>query len=213
MNKENAARAKRGRPRDPERMQRVLDAAREQFHTLGFERTSMESVAQASGVSKVTIYSYFPSKEELFEAIIGERTNQIIGVGDGVALDPSNPRAALTLIGRAFLKLMRSDDVLGKQRALYATAGQHQKACEAFFRQGPEKLIEQVAAYLRLATNAGSLSVAKHELAADQFLSLFLGGAYIRAMLDLGKPTKTYDEELIQENVELFLRGYNKTMC
>jgi TetR/AcrR family transcriptional repressor of mexJK operon len=204
----SSASAKRGRPRDPERMKRVLEAARDQFHANGFERTSMESVAHASGVSKVTIYNYFPSKEALFEAVIGQRTDEMIGTDDPDILDPRNPREVLTSIGREFLNLMRSDDVLGKHRTLYAIAGQHQQACLAFYRQGPEKLMAYVATYLRCATEVGSLNISNHEQAADQFLSLFLGGAHLRALLDLGKPSETDDESLLQANVALFVKGY-----
>ena len=68
---------KRGRPRDPARMQRVLAAAQIQFLQLGFGATSMESIAKASGVSKMTIYNYFPSKEALFESCIASRTDAV----------------------------------------------------------------------------------------------------------------------------------------
>lgn len=44
----------------------ILDAAAEQFRTLGYEATSMDRIAGEAGVSKRTVYNHFPSKEELF---------------------------------------------------------------------------------------------------------------------------------------------------
>lgn len=198
---------RRGRPRDPERMQRVLEAAARQFIELGFARASVDAIAKASGISKMTIYSYFPTKEALFEAVVGKYTDVVFATLPPGALDPHDPEAALTRIGSAFLALKRSDDVVGAFRTMFAAAGEHPDACAAFYRQGPEKLVRQVADYLRAADAAGSLSIGSPEAAADQFLALFLGGAHIRVMLGLGKPTAREDEALVTANVGLFLRA------
>jgi TetR/AcrR family transcriptional repressor of mexJK operon len=201
---------RRGRPRDPERMKRVLEAAARQFLEHGFARASVDAIAKASGVSKVTIYSYFPTKEALFETAVGSCTDEVFASLPPGALDPLDPETALVLIGKAFLKLKRSDDVVGSFRLMFAAAGEHAAACEAFYRQGPEKLIRQVADYLRAAASAGSLSIRTPDEAADQFLSLFLGGADIRIMLGLGKPKTSEDNRLVRANVDLFLRAYAK---
>lgn len=44
----------------------IVQAAAEQFRTLGFEAASMDKIAAAAEVSKRTVYNHFPSKEELF---------------------------------------------------------------------------------------------------------------------------------------------------
>jgi TetR/AcrR family transcriptional repressor of mexJK operon len=158
----------------------------------------------------VTIYSYFPTKEALFEAAVGSCTEVVFGSLPPETLDPSNPEAALTLIGESFLRMKRSDDVVGAFRMMFAAAGEHIDACEAFFREGPDKLIGQVADYLRAANAAVSLYIPNPEEAADQFLSLFLGGAQIRVMLGLGKPTISEDMRLVRNNVALFLRAFRR---
>jgi AcrR family transcriptional regulator len=48
----------------------LLDAALELFVEKGFASTRAEEVAQRAGVSKGTLYLYYPSKEELFKAVI-----------------------------------------------------------------------------------------------------------------------------------------------
>ncbi|MDA8092901.1 MAG: TetR/AcrR family transcriptional regulator [Betaproteobacteria bacterium] len=200
--------ARRGRQRDPERMRRVLEAASGQFMRQGFDKTSMDAVAQASGVSKVTIYRYFPTKEALFEACIGSRTDTVFSDLSPAELDPRDPRGALTRMAERFLALKRSDLGIGAFRTMYAAGSQQEAACRAFLRQGPEKLVAQVARYLGAAHLAGSLVIEDPTRAADQFLSLFFGMADIRAMLGLGKPTARQDRELIAQNVRLFLRAH-----
>lgn len=48
----------------------ILDAAFEEFVTHGFAATRIEDIAERIGVTKGTIYVYFPTKEELFAATI-----------------------------------------------------------------------------------------------------------------------------------------------
>ncbi len=53
------------------RPQELLDAALALFVEKGFTATRAEEVAQRAGVSKGTLYLYYPSKEELLKAVIG----------------------------------------------------------------------------------------------------------------------------------------------
>ena len=129
---------RRGRPRDPERLRRIVEAARRHFDAHGFERTSVDAIAADAGVSKMTIYSHFASKEALFEAVIRDRTDRVMGGLAGVeALDPEQPRKALLAIGEQFLTLAREQDALGQFRSVYGAAGTQREACQAFYRQGP----------------------------------------------------------------------------
>jgi AcrR family transcriptional regulator len=54
------------------RPQELLDAALELFVEKGFAAARAEEVAQRAGVSKGTLYLYYPSKEELFKAVIAQ---------------------------------------------------------------------------------------------------------------------------------------------
>lgn len=47
----------------------ILDAALNLFRHYGYRRTSMEDIARAANVAKGTLYIYFKSKDELFEAL------------------------------------------------------------------------------------------------------------------------------------------------
>ncbi len=47
-----------------------MDGARSVFLAAGFDGASMNDIARSAGVSKGTLYAYFNSKDELFEAII-----------------------------------------------------------------------------------------------------------------------------------------------
>lgn len=189
-------------------MQRVVETAIRHFQQSGFERTSLEQIARDSGVSKVTIYSYFPSKEALYEAAICARTDADMGQDIFADLAPHKPGPSLQRIGRQFLKLMRADEVVGKHRSIYAEATQQPALSRIFYESGPRKILDLMREFLRTCHECGSLRVPDAELAAEQFLSLFMGDGHIRTMLGLGKPTRAQDERLVRSSVTLFLKAY-----
>ncbi len=67
------------------RPQQLLDAALELFVEKGYAATRSEEVAHRAGVSKGTLYLYYPSKEELFKAVVRQNLSALIGEGGAVA--------------------------------------------------------------------------------------------------------------------------------
>lgn len=81
-----SAQRKRGRPRDEQRLaqreQQILDAAVSLFASKGYADTDMDSVADAIGLGKGTIYRYFSSKRELFLAAVNRSMTRLWGAID-----------------------------------------------------------------------------------------------------------------------------------
>ncbi len=67
------------------RPQELLDAALALFVEKGFAATRAEEVAKRAGVSKGTLYLYYPSKEELFKAVVRNSLTSLIAEGEQVA--------------------------------------------------------------------------------------------------------------------------------
>src|SRR3982751_1039953 len=55
-----------------QRRKAFVGAAREAFFANGYAGTTMSSIAIAVGGSKTTLWSYFPSKDELFAAVLDD---------------------------------------------------------------------------------------------------------------------------------------------
>ena len=64
--------------RKAERPQQLLEAAYTLFTTRGLAATRTEDVAQLAGVSKGTLFRYYPSKDELFKAVIRHYLVEVI---------------------------------------------------------------------------------------------------------------------------------------
>lgn len=67
------------------RPQELLDAALALFVEKGYAATRTEEVAQRAGVSKGTVYLYYPSKEELFKAVVRHNLSSLIAEGEELA--------------------------------------------------------------------------------------------------------------------------------
>jgi AcrR family transcriptional regulator len=106
-----------------ERCRRILQAASHHFKT-HVERASMDAIAADADVSKMTIYSNIGSKEGLFEAVVRERTELVVGGRAGAeALDPKQPQKALMAAGEHFFSLTRESEALGQFRSCTARLG------------------------------------------------------------------------------------------
>lgn len=62
---------------DLELKNRILETARESFFANGFSKMTMEEFAQSMGMSKKTIYKFFPSKDDIVKAITHEKLQNI----------------------------------------------------------------------------------------------------------------------------------------
>jgi AcrR family transcriptional regulator len=77
------------------RPQELLEAALELFVEKGFAATRSEEVASRAGVSKGTLYLYFPSKEELFKAVVRQNLSTLIAEGQELVHSFEGPTSEL----------------------------------------------------------------------------------------------------------------------
>ena len=84
-----------GRRRKEARPQEILDAALEVFAAKGFAAARLDEVAARAGVSKGTLYLYFPSKAELFKAVVRQTVAPNIGGLESLVAEFPGSSAAL----------------------------------------------------------------------------------------------------------------------
>jgi AcrR family transcriptional regulator len=78
---------------------RLLTAAAAEFARAGFERASVDAISLAAGYAKGTIYNYFPSKEDLFLAVVEEASAQAAATGTAPADASARQRLTAALAG------------------------------------------------------------------------------------------------------------------
>jgi AcrR family transcriptional regulator len=60
------------------KVQQIVEAAQKRFGTFGVEKTSMREVADDLGLSKASLYYYFPDKESLYKAVVEKEQVELI---------------------------------------------------------------------------------------------------------------------------------------
>ena len=97
--------------RKAERPQELLDAALALFVEKGFAATKSEEVAKRAGVSKGTLYLYYPSKEDLLKAVIEQRLSQQITAGAQAVAAHQGSSAQLLedVLSRWWIDVLESD--------------------------------------------------------------------------------------------------------
>ena len=196
---------RRGRRRSRDKARAILDAAAKLFLTQGFERTAMDDVARAAGVSKQTVYSHFQNKEGLFRAVIADRVAAYFP-GDPIRLAGLRPVAhMLDAIGRQYMRLILSDEAAAMFRILAANAETHPKMVVLFFEEGPERLMQAIEEPIRRAAEEGLLACPDPAEACATFCTLLRGDLFLEAVLGL---LERVDEALIAEHVSRSVRQF-----
>jgi TetR/AcrR family transcriptional repressor of mexJK operon len=197
-----------GRPKDLGKRAAILEAAKQMFLELGFNGVSMDGIAAQAGVSKLTVYSHFGDKDTLFSEAIRCKCQEMLPDELFVA-DPDAPlREQMIGIGHAFFSLVSSEAAIATQRMMM-TPDTDDRLREMFWKAGPQRTHEALAAFLQARVARGELAISDVATAAHQFFSLIKGELHSHMMCGLSPaPEPGRAQVHIVESVELFLRGY-----
>ena len=75
--------------------EKFIEVARQLFARKGVENTTMNDIASASEKGRRTIYTYFKSKRDIFNAVIASETDQLLGRLREIVSKPVTPREKL----------------------------------------------------------------------------------------------------------------------
>ncbi|WP_028024147.1 TetR/AcrR family transcriptional regulator [Enterovibrio calviensis] len=117
--------------------QAILAAAKSAFLSEGYASTSMDAIAAQAKLTKQTLYRYFPSKIELFQAILQQ-------IGDSFTdrysehLAIESTRDALIAFATEFMRFHLSQEHIATLRLLITEASQEPEILKIFMSIGPD---------------------------------------------------------------------------
>jgi TetR/AcrR family transcriptional regulator of autoinduction and epiphytic fitness len=186
----------------------IVQAAIVEFRANGFEATSVDKVAARAEVSKRTLYNHFPSKDELFAAIL-----HILWESSASQLQrpyrPDQPvrEQMLELLQHKLAQLADDNFIALARVAIASVIHTPERAQEMVARLGEKEggLLD----WIRAAQKHGALKAGDAALAVKQLESLVKGVAFW-PQVTMGQPrlTPRAQKLLAAATADLFLSHY-----
>ncbi len=197
-------RVKKGR-----KFQQVLEGARDVFMADGFEGASVDTIARAAGVSKATLYAYFPDKRLLFMEVAKSecirQADEAIELMDLTA----PPRVVLAEAARRILGFYLTDFGIRVFRIFVAESDRFPELGREFYESGPALVRARIADYFRDAVARGELRIDDIQLAADQFAELCKADIFPRLIFGVRSTFSEAEKRRVVEGaVETFMARY-----
>jgi AcrR family transcriptional regulator len=190
----------------------IMDGARLVFLEQGFDAASMGEIARKAGVSKGTLYVYFKSKEDLFEAIFEEESAAQVERIFSLDPDDHNVEDVLITLGRGYAKYLCQPDRLSPLRTVLSIATRMPELGERFYIAGPLTGIRRVRTYLEAQITAGILEIEDPEVAAAQLLDTFQSTLFKPMMFsNAGPPADERIDHVVRIAVRTFLAAYRRS--
>lgn len=186
----------------------ILEAALKVFAATGYTGTKMDAVAAEAGVTKPTLYSYFPSKESLFQAMMLGKRDQMLDVFE----HPSQQGmvADLLVFAWAYADTVMRPEMLSLARLIIGEVQRFPEIGRAYQASGPDHLMRGIMRYLESQRRAGRLDFEDAELAAQDLWGLILSAPRTQALyMPDAQPERTTLRRYIVNGLRVFLKAYS----
>jgi len=191
-----------------DRRRQILDAALEEFAEHGFRGATIKRIAQRAKLrSQALIYWYFPAKEALFEAVLGQQLPIVQMVLDPAPLLHLAPEEVLPRLARAYLM---TADRPGAQRLVRLLAPELIRRPEVADAVGGPliaKILDFMKTYLTHQVALGRLRPHDVRASARAFIGMLLPQLGGKLFLPALRADGLTDEEHIATLVAIFLHG------
>ncbi|MET9224278.1 TetR/AcrR family transcriptional regulator [Lentzea sp. NPDC003310] len=187
----------------------IVDAATTLFLESGYDKTSLARIADAAGVSKATLFKQFPTKAELFDAIVTDywRTEE-----GALAPPPGDPAKGLKALGDRYVALLTRPGMVALFRIVIAEAPRFPELGQTQFKLGKQPFFDSVRDYLAAERDAGTLTLDDPVGTATQFLGMISNFAFWPRMLLVNwAPTEKALAHSVNEAVQTVLARHAVT--
>ncbi|WP_184015772.1 TetR/AcrR family transcriptional regulator [Sphingobium boeckii] len=160
-----------------QRRQAIITVATRSFLDHGYAATSMSSIAAAVGGSKGTLWSHFSSKDDLFSAVLEDRT-EAFRRNLSAPLDPDNNlHDAIRSFCCQFIAKLISPEAIALHRLVISECARFPQTGTIFYERAQLKTLRLMASFLTLHMEKGGIRQCDAMMAARTLMSLCSGGS------------------------------------
>jgi AcrR family transcriptional regulator len=158
MNEIAKERGPKFRRRAQARPDEVLDAALELFIEKGFAATRVDDIAKRAGLSKGTVYLYFPSKEALLEGLVRRAILPIADSALAALRDyEGDPRIVLSLVLKMLAGRIADPKVIAMPKLIFREAMGFPELAKMYRAEVLDRVIPAIEGLIRKGVEQGYL--------------------------------------------------------
>jgi AcrR family transcriptional regulator len=186
-----------------------LEAAFRVFGRRGLHQATLDQVARAAGITKGTIYLYFPSKAALFTAMLTGRANEIVPGLESLQDGRGAPRTStrLAAMARRLYRFFCSPAFLAMYRAVISAAPQFPDTASLVYREGILPANRRLAAVIQRGIDSGEFRGLDPLIAARAFVGMVQIFAVSQRLLGGQRILPLSDAKVIRTVTEILFRG------
>jgi TetR/AcrR family transcriptional repressor of mexJK operon len=187
----------------------IRDAAQRLFLQQGYAATSMDAVTAAAGVSKQTVYVYYPSKRALFADVLEHAS---VGHPEFQALDylrtahvasRAELQDVLTQFAQRVVRTMLQAEYISLLRVLIPEISSHPELGNLFREVVARRSLQNVSQFLEEAAHGGVIGQVDTDAAARLFVGPLLTYLVVDGLLSAREPAQQPDAARIERIVAL----------
>ena len=189
----------------------IRQGAQRVFLQRGFAGASTDAIASEAGVSKQTLYAYYPNKETLLSGVLGhligeDPRNQLPPI-EGMSLGTSEEvRWALGSLAQGLIASLMQPDYLALMRVVIAETPRLPQLGSLFKSAVPKQVLGNVSEILKTARAGGIVGEVDTDSASRMFVGALLTYAILDGLLVGDGPPRPPATERIDSVVDLFMK-------
>ncbi|MFH7766091.1 TetR/AcrR family transcriptional regulator [Acinetobacter sp. BSP-28] len=200
-----------GRPKDLEKRQRILNAAKCLFLKSGYHGSSMNQIAQEAGVTKLTVYNHFQDKANLFVCAIVATCEELLSARPLNLQADSNFYQEFVHACELALNITNLPEAIKLERLLVELAAEQNPLAQTFYNACHLRMNALWENFFQQAIELGFIQPEALKNLTLLILSLLLGMRHHEVLLGIrAVPTAEERQQIIANSIELFMLKYQK---
>lgn len=199
---------KKFRRRAEARPDEMLDAALAVFSEKGFAAAKVDEVARRAGVSKGTVYLYFPSKEALMEGIVRRAVAPIAerAVPDMASFD-GDPRLPIAMLVETLRKLLANPQNMAVPRLILREIMNFPTIAELYRREVLGKVIPVLTALVARGVASGQLRKVDPEMTVRSIIGPILAHVALNEIFGIRPEEGLALDRLVENHLDILFHG------
>lgn len=201
-----------GRPKDLEKRQRILNAAKNLFLKCGYHGSSMNQIAHEAGVTKLTVYNHFQDKANLFVCAIAVTCEELISARPlNLQADSDFHKEFIHACDLA-LNITNLPEAIKLERLLVELAAEQNPLAQKFYEASHLRMNAVWENFFQQAIELGFIQAEELKSLTLLIVSLLFGMRHHEVLLGVRAiPTAEEKQQIILSSIELFMLKYQKT--